>query len=352
MDSWTRPNGMTIERVRVPLGVIGIIYESRPNVTADAGVLCLKSGNAAILRGGSDSFRSSRAIVTTGSHFLPAPFSAVPPAQGLYDPGYERDACGVAFLADLSGRPTHAIVSQALARKLWPGENPVGQTVFAGRTDRPLEPREVVGVVGDVRSVGSQQAAEEPLLYLPLRQEQVGDLMLIVRTRKSPATLAAPVRDVLRRMESPAVAILMDTAAGQVRAALMPQWFGAWLGGVLGLLAFLMAISGLYGVIAYAVARRTRELGIRIALGAEPVDALRLVLRQGVTLAAIGILLGLPVAMGVGHLAASALYGISPTDPLALAGASLLVLSVALLACWLPARRATRVNPIEALRTE
>jgi len=132
----------------------------------------------------------------------------------------------------------------------------------------------------------------------------------------------------------------------------LPQWFGAWLGGVLGLLAFVLAVSGLYGVVAYAVARRTRELGIRIAIGATPRDTIWLVLRQGVILSLVGVAVGLPLAIAAGTLLQGILFGISPTDPVALAGATLLVVGVAALASYLPARRATRVNPMEALRAE
>jgi ABC-type antimicrobial peptide transport system permease subunit len=145
---------------------------------------------------------------------------------------------------------------------------------------------------------------------------------------------------------------MIDTIEGRLSAALMPQWFGAWLGGVLGVLAFLLAVTGLYGVVAYAVARRTRELGIRIALGATPHDAIRLVLRQGLTLALIGVGVGLLLAMAAGSLLHSLLYGISPTDPVALGGSALIVISVAAVASWLPARRASRVDPMIALRAE
>jgi len=132
----------------------------------------------------------------------------------------------------------------------------------------------------------------------------------------------------------------------------MPQWLGAWFGGVLGGLAFLLAVSGLYGVVAYSVARRTRELGIRIALGAAPRAATRLVLRQGLLLAALGVGVGLVLATAVGAALRGVLYGISPTDPWALAGAAVAVLFVAALASWLPARRAAKVDPMVALRTE
>jgi len=251
---------------------------------------------------------------------------------------------------DNRGSGRVVIVSEAMARRLWPGKNPVGQTVFIGRTD-PV-PREVIGVAGNVSDVTERAPATQPLFYLPLRQEQSGDLMLIVNTRRPPAELAAATRDAVRRMDTPVTTFLIDTIEGRLRTALLPQWFGAWLGGVLGLLAFLLAVSGLYGVVAYAVARRTRELGIRIALGATSHDAVRLVLRQGIVLALIGVGVGLLLALAAGSLARGLLYGISPTDPLALVGSALIVLSVATLASYLPARRAAKVDPMIALRAE
>jgi len=242
------------------------------------------------------------------------------------------------------------IISEAMARRYWPKENPVGQTVFIGRNE--LVPREVVGVAGNVSDLTERNPATQPFCYLPLRQEQMGDLMLIVNTRCPPAELASATRDAVRRMEMPAATFLIDTIEGHLRTTLMPQWFGAWLGGVLGGLAFLLAVSGLYGVIAYAVARRTRELGIRIALGAMPHEAVKLVLGQGIVLALIGVGVGLLLAIIAGSALRSILYGISPADPLALVGSALVVLLVAVLASWLPARRAAKVDPMVALRAE
>jgi predicted permease len=252
---------------------------------------------------------------------------------------------------DVRGGRRVAIVSEAMARKLWPQGNAIGQTILAGRTE--LVPREIVGVARDVSDVaGSAAAVATPFLYLPLRQEQTGDLMLIVATRGSPAALAAPVREALRRMDTPMGSFMFDTLDGRLKMALLPQWFGAWLGGILGVLAFVLAVSGLYGVVAYAVARRTRELGIRVALGAAPRDAVRLVVRQGLVLAAVGVGVGLPLAVAAGALLSSTLYGISPIDPLALTGSALIVTTVAACASYLPARRAAKVDPMIALRVE
>jgi putative ABC transport system permease protein len=271
------------------------------------------------------------------------------------DPGY-FGALGIPLLQgrDFTAHDNRAggrvaIVSEAMAKRLWPGESAVGQTLFAGRAG--LLPREVVGVVRDVTDLG-ERPQTEPQFYFPVRQELAGDLMVIVTTTSEPGKFAGPVRAALKRMDASMDSVRFDTIAGLLRVTMLPQWFGAWLGGVLGGLAFVLAISGLYGVVAYAVSRRTREIGIRIAIGAAPRDAVWLVLRQGLVLALIGVCLGLPVAMMVGSAVRSVLFGISPTDPVALAGSALLVVLVAGLASYLPARRAAQVNPIEALRAE
>ncbi len=273
----------------------------------------------------------------------------------LVDPGYFA-ALGIPLLQgrDFAAHDDRAggrvaIVSESVARHFWPGQNPVGQTFFAGRTE--LAPREVVGVVRDAAILGDH-IRTEPMFYLPLRQDSGGSLMLIVNTRQAPGKLAAPIRRALGRMDSSMTAFAFDTVPDMLRLAMLPQWILAWLGGVLGGLAFVLAVTGLYGVVAYAMARRTRELGIRIAIGAAPRDAVWLMLRQGLGLALIGVFLGLPVAVGVGVALRSGLYGTSPADPLALAGASILVVTVATLASYMPARRAARIDPVEALRDE
>jgi putative ABC transport system permease protein len=244
-----------------------------------------------------------------------------------------------------------AIVSEAMAKRFWPGEDPMGKIIRAGGSG--LTPREVVGVSHDLLDPARSGAAPAPCLYLPLRQELVGEVRLLIATQgEAPAALDGLVRGEIHRFAGSLMLLDMTTMDAQLRVALFFQWVGAWLGGALGLLAFVLAISGLYGVVAFAVSRRTREIGIRMALGARPVDALWLVLRQGLTLGLTGVALGLPVAAAAGFMLSRALLGIEPADPVALAGASFLVVGVALLASYFPARRATRVDPVTALRAE
>ena len=243
-----------------------------------------------------------------------------------------------------------AIISEATAKRFWPGADPIGKIVRAGAGE--LTPREIVGVVHDLVDP-AQAGAPAPCLYVPFRQEQRGEVRLLIATDgEVRAGLAGLVRGEIQRFSGSVMLLDMTTMDAQLHFALFSQWAGAWLGGVLGLLAFVLAVSGLYGVVAYAVSHRTREIGIRMALGARPVDALWLVLRQGLTLGLAGVAMGLPVAAAAAFMLSRTLLGIKAADPVALAGASVLVVGVALLASYFPARRATRIDPAAALRAE
>jgi predicted permease len=241
------------------------------------------------------------------------------------------------------------IVSEAAAKRFWPNEDAVGKFIQAGF--EKLVPHQVVGVARDASNfeIGESPA---PFLYLPLAQETRGDLRLLVRTDGHLAGMTQAVRRALLEVDKESVVEDTSTLEGTIHVALMPQWVGACLGGVLGLLAFLLGICGLYGVVSYAVSRRTRELGIRMALGAARGDVLWMVLRQGLTLALAGVAAGLPVAIAVGFLMRGMLFGIGPEDFVSMAGSSALVAAVALLASYVPARRAAKINPMEALRYE
>jgi predicted permease len=251
---------------------------------------------------------------------------------------------------DRSG-PRVVIISEAMAKRFWPGQNPVGQRIRMGFAE--LVPRKIVGVAGDVPiHAGSGLGGQpEPLVYFPLHQEDRGSIWLLVRTSGNPADMAGLVRREIRKMGKGLVTLELPPM-NLLRFSTLPQWIGMWLGGTLGALAFVLAIGGLYGVVAYAVSRRTREVGIRLALGASQGTVLWLLLRDGLVLALAGVVIGLPLTLMAGMAFRAFLFGVSPADPLALGGASALVVSVALLASWLPARRAAKVDPMEALRTE
>jgi hypothetical protein len=227
-----------------------------------------------------------------------------------------------------------------------------------GKTFRNGDPRdpssfreiEVIGVARDqkYRSLGDRP---RNFVFVPLRQQFISNLALMVRT-PSPATAIPAIRLALREI-SPKLPILSVLSIQDYAAlSMFPQKIASWVSGSLGLVGLLLVGLGVYGVTAFSVAQRTREIGIRMALGAVPADVLWLVLGQGLRLTAVGLALGLAVALGVTQLLASPLFGISPADPATFAGVALLLVVAAVAACWVPARRATRIDPMAALRYE
>ena len=252
---------------------------------------------------------------------------------------------------DHAKAPLVAIVSRAMARKYWPGEDPIGKQVQVGGPKAP--PREIVGIVGDVRQRDPEQASD-PLLYVPYLQdtEPWNWAMFALRTDRDPATLAPAIREAVLAVdpEQPVARIrTLDEIAGTLGAE---RRFNTLLLALFSGVALVLAAIGTYGVMAYSVTRRTREIGVRIALGARPADVLRMVLGQGGRLVAVAIVIGLAGAIAGGRLLASQLFEVSATDPRTLAAGAATLSAFALLACYLPARRAMRVEPLVALREE
>jgi putative ABC transport system permease protein len=242
--------------------------------------------------------------------------------------------------------PRVAIVNQALARRYWPGANPVGKHILVGRMTQPVE---VVGVVGDVHN-GNLAADPQPEIDLPFAQLPWAAMNLIVRASGDPHTLVPAVRAQVLAVDrdQPVTAVatmdeVLDAASGESRLL-------TWLLGGFALCAMVLCAVGIYGTISYAVAERTAEMGIRIALGATQADILRLVIRRGLVLAGIGIVVGVAGALAAAQMLASLLYHVSATDPVIFVASALLFTAIAVLASYIPARRATRVDPIVALK--
>jgi putative ABC transport system permease protein len=208
-------------------------------------------------------------------------------------------------------------------------------------------------VIGIAKDTKYRSLLSEPplLLYLPVSQDYDGRTTLIVRSA-DPARLLPAIRAEIAGLDKNLPVFGVETMPEHIAASLWEQRMAAGLIGMFGLLALVLAAAGLYGVVAYSVSQRTREIGIRMALGARRNDILQLVLGQGLRLAMIGVLAGLGVALGATPLMSGLLYGVSPTDPLTFAAISLLLVGIALAASWLPARRAIRVDPTIALRYE
>ena len=249
-------------------------------------------------------------------------------------------------LDDERARPV-AIVNEAMVRHFWPGMDPLGRRFRAGGRDRTI-----IGVVKTMKQYSINEAPQE-FFYLPYRQG-VWDLNLGlgIRTVGDPLALLPTLRAELHRID-PALEVWAAMPMTEyMQGAYLAPAFAMRLLGVLGAVALLLAAMGVYAVMAYSVNQRRAEFGVRMALGATGRDVLRLVLRQGLALAALGIVAGLVLAASASHLLASLLYGVSPFDPLTFTAIPLLLTAVAVTAAWLPARRATRVDPSEALRAE
>jgi putative ABC transport system permease protein len=257
--------------------------------------------------------------------------------------------------ADTPDSAPVVIINETLARRVWPNEDPLGKRLkfgFPEDYDEESKPwREVIGVVNDVKMDGVDRVAE-PQTYLPYSQLPNESLGLVVRAERHPAALASAVEQAIAAIDKdiPVFAILtMDQLLGN---SLAERRLTLVLLTSFAVLALLLSAVGIYGVISYAVRQRTHELGIRMALGAQTRDVLRLILAQGVKLTLLGIGLGLAAAFALMRWLESLLFGVRPTDALTFAIIALLLLLVALLACWIPARRATKVDPVIALRCE
>src|SRR6266852_4046767 len=253
---------------------------------------------------------------------------------------------------DTIDAPHVAIVSQSLAREKWPGQDPLGRTIEFGNMDGDLRPLTIVRVVGDVRA-DSVETPPSPTIYVNYRQrpQATYHFTAVVRSETDPASVITSARQIVRTLD-PNVPPSFSTFTQVLSNSLKARRFNLMMVGVFASTALLLAIAGLYGVMAYAVTQRTGEFGIRTALGASPGNILRLVLGQGIVTALIGVAIGLAGALILTRTLQSLLFGLSATDPLTFAVVALALVLVALLACYVPARRAAKVDPMVALRYE
>ena len=252
--------------------------------------------------------------------------------------------------------PQVAIVTEKLARSLWPeikepGEA-VGKRLRVGRSD--LISCEVVGVVKDSRNniFNRIDRDPEPTIYRPFAQNYSPRASLIVRTDGDPRGLISAVRREVAALDENLPPQELQPLSETVSLASWSARTGAAVLGVFGLLGLALAAIGIYGVMSYSVSRRTSEIGLRMALGAETRDVIKLIVKQGLGLTFIGVVIGLMLALALTRLLTSLLYGVTATDPATFVGVVLFVIGVAVIACYLPARRATKVDPMRALRCE
>jgi predicted permease len=248
------------------------------------------------------------------------------------------------------------IINQTMARRFWPDGHALGHRIKIGPPESPIPWLTVIGVVGDVRQMGRDVAAE-PEFFVSANQPVLSSPFfwpgnLLVRTRVDPVTLATAVRNAVWEVDADQPVASIRTMDDLLAADVASRDTQLTLVGAFASLALLLASVGLYGVLSYTVAQRTAEIGLRMALGAEASAVVSGVIRGALKLAALGVVLGLAVAFGVTRFLGSFLYGVSPTDPATLAAVAALLVVVTIVASYVPARRAARIDPMLALRSE
>ncbi len=287
---------------------------------------------------------------------LPAQSEIPSAAFNVLDPEYFR-TMGIPLLqgrfftdADTAEAPTVVIINESMARRWWPRESPLGKRIKQGfpQDDRPW--REIVGVVGDVPQELDRPVQTE--VYLPHSQDSGGVMTLVARTSSDPMSVARAGVAAVHRVDADQSVSRIQPLTAYLAESVARRRFTTLLLGLFGALALMLASVGIYGVVSYGVTQRTREIGIRTALGAQRGDVLRLVIAQALRLAGVGMLIGFAAALGLTRFLASLLFGVGPSDPLTFAGVAALLTVVVLAACAGPARRALDVSPTIALRTE
>jgi putative ABC transport system permease protein len=244
-----------------------------------------------------------------------------------------------------------AIVNETMARTYWPNEDALGKRLALGSPRADNLYKTIIGIVADTPH-GTLEAPPGRDCYLPFAARAPQRIHLFVRAAGEPASLAAAVRQQVWAIDKELPVGKVSTLREFVSGTLAPRRFNTWLLGGFAALALLLGALGIYSVLAFSVTQRTQEIGVRLALGAQPRDVLALVIRQGMTLALLGVAVGVVAALALTRLLKTLLYGVSANDPLTFALLALLLAGVALLACYLPARRAAKVDPLIALRYE
>jgi putative ABC transport system permease protein len=288
---------------------------------------------------------------SSAADLIPVPYDSITP--GLFRTLGTPLLRGRHFTErDDARTPPVAIINDTMARRFWPGQDPIGRRFTFGDPRQPDTVWfSVVGVTGDVKRSGLD-SEPRPESFFPLAQSPDRTMTLVVRARTDAAGLAAAVRSAVWSIDPDLPVSDVRTVEELLAESVMERRFTMLLVGFFSAVALVLSALGIYGVIAYWVTQRTHEIGVRMALGARPADVQALVLRQGLRLAGLGIALGLAGAVGATRVLRSLLYGVSATDPATFAAIPALLAFVALLACYVPARRATRVDPLIALRCE
>ncbi len=251
---------------------------------------------------------------------------------------------------DAANAPHVAMISESLAHDRWPHQDPIGHTIEFGNMDGDMRLLTIVGIVGDTREYGLDEPPR-PTVYVNLFQRPRAEMTITMLSDADTRLVSSAARAILHDLD-PQIPPSFQTFQQVYSASLGSRKFNVILIGFFGITALLLASAGVFGVMAYSVSRRTREFGVRVALGATPRDVLRMVLGQGMRTILIGVAIGIVGSFALTQTVKSLLFGVTATDPLTFAGVTLLLIAVALLACYIPARRATKVDPMVALRYE
>jgi predicted permease len=252
---------------------------------------------------------------------------------------------------DIADAPRVTLISKALAQRYFPNQDPIGKQLNFGFPPNAGVSREIIGIVGDVRdkSLGDAPA---PMMYVPFAQAPFWGANLVVKSTLSTSAVATSIRQQVQKIDKDLPVTDVEKLPDLLDASVSQQRFRTFLLGLFAAMALILAATGIFGVISYSVSRRTNEIGIRVALGASRSTILRMILRETLILAAVGLAVGLPCALAASHLVAHMLFGVSANDPLTLAAVALTLAAVAALAGFVPARRAMQVDPMVALRHE
>jgi putative ABC transport system permease protein len=249
---------------------------------------------------------------------------------------------------DKSEAPAAAIINDELARIYFSGEDPIGKRISFDDRQSWIS---IVGIIGDVKQLGLDSSAK-PEVYFPYLQVVAPEMSLVIRTSTNPLSLAAALKSQIQMIDKDLPIDDAKTMQQLLAESSSGRRFNMLLLSVFAAVALVLAIVGIYGVMSYTVARRTHEIGIRVAVGAQPLDVFRMVIGQGMKLAIIGVACGLAGAFGLTRLMTTMLFGVEPTDPATFVSIAVLLTGVTLVACYIPARRATKVDPLVALRYE
>ncbi|HTG14958.1 MAG TPA: FtsX-like permease family protein [Blastocatellia bacterium] len=251
---------------------------------------------------------------------------------------------------DGANAPHAAVISESLAHDRWPQQDPIGHTIEFGNMDGDVRLLTIVGIVGDTHQYGLDEPPR-PTVYVNLFQRPRAVMTVTMLSDADTRSLSSAARGVLQDL-NPEIPTTFRTFQQVYSASLGSRKFNVILIGFFGITALLLATAGVFGVMAYSVSRRTREFGVRLALGATSGDVLRMVLGQGIRTILIGVAIGIVGSFALTQTVSSLLFGVTATDPVTFVGVTILLVAVALLACYIPARRATKVDPMVALRCE